>query len=243
MEFTKDRQQAMQTLLRDEVLHIDMLENLRHYGATVVAANDAGVLLWRPDAALYMLSAQDEKTAAALARQAKGPVRAAVAHQPFCVPVLLREWGLVQWMVCTQAAYLDSRMPPEPAGIEVRPLGPDALALVQRHYKAGADDGYILGRIAAGRLFGGYMGGEMAGFVGLHEEGTAGMLEVLPAFRRRGVGRALCRFIYRWMMERGLVPHAHIEADNEASLALQRQMGCVFSPPHIVWMEAPGGGM
>ena len=40
-------------------------------------------------------------------------------------------------------------------------------------------------------MTGAFLDGVLAGLIGIHEEGSIGMLEVLPAYRRRGLGYAL----------------------------------------------------
>lgn len=48
-----------------------------------------------------------------------------------------------------------------------------------------------MGRLRAGVMLGAFLRDRPAGFIGLHEEGSMGMPEVLPEFRRMGVARAL----------------------------------------------------
>ena len=40
-------------------------------------------------------------------------------------------------------------------------------------------------------FFGAFVDGQLAGFVGEHSEGSMGMLEIFPAYRRRGLGYSL----------------------------------------------------
>ena len=42
---------------------------------------------------------------------------------------------------------------------------------------------YVAERLAAGAMTGAFLDGVLAGFIGIHEEGSIGMLEVLPAYR------------------------------------------------------------
>ena len=50
---------------------------------------------------------------------------------------------------------------------------------------------YVEDRLKAGVIFGAFVDGRLAGFVGEHHEGSMGMLEVVPEFRRRGIAQAL----------------------------------------------------
>ena len=96
---------------------------------------------------------------------------------------------------------------------------------------------YIECRLAAGEMFGAFKDGELAGFIGLHEEGSMGMLEVLAAFRRMGVGSLLVATLCRFLMERGLTPFSQFTVDNLASRALHESMGFSISTEFVFWLE------
>ena len=75
-----------------------------------------------------------------------------------------------------------------------------------------------------------------AGFVGFHEEGSIGMLEVLPAWRRRGLGELLLRAAVNRALERGALPFAQVIEDNAPSLALQQKAGLTLSGTRMFWL-------
>ena len=91
------------------------------------------------------------------------------------------------------------------------------------------------GAVARGML-GAFVEGEPAGFVGFHAEGTIGMLEVLPPYRRRGVGEALLRGAVRLALERGQYAFGQVFTDNAPSLALQRKVGLAVSEEILYWL-------
>lgn len=55
-------------------------------------------------------------------------------------------------------------------------------------------------------MTGAFLDGVLAGFIGIHEEGSIGMLEVLPAYRRRSLGYALEAGAIRPRTEGGRYP-------------------------------------
>ena len=82
---------------------------------------------------------------------------------------------------------------PLPFGGELRLLDRSWAPWVYGHYShAFGGVAYMEGAIDRGML-GAFVDGERAGFAGFHIEGAIGMLEVLPPFRRRGIGEALLR--------------------------------------------------
>ena len=62
------------------------------------------------------------------------------------------------------------------------------------------------------------------------------MLEVLPAYRRRGLGELLQRAAINLALERGQIPFGQIIDGNEASLALQRKLGMAVSRSRLFWL-------
>ena len=63
------------------------------------------------------------------------------------------------------------------------------------------------------------------GFAGFHEEGSMGMLVVLPEYRRQGVGERLERHLIRSAMLSGGIPYCNVFISNSASLSLQAKLG------------------
>lgn len=84
-------------------------------------------------------------------------------------------------------------------------------------------------------MTGAFIDGEIAGFIGSHSEGSIGMLEVLPKFRRRGLGKALEQYRINTYIKDGKVPYCHILETNEVSLALEKALGYNISDESSVY--------
>ena len=67
-------------------------------------------------------------------------------------------------------------------------------------------------------------------------EGSVGMLEVLPEYRRQGAATALMAAMVNFCLERGCVPFSQIFAGNEASLGLHRKMGFSIAQRPMYWV-------
>lgn len=138
--------------------------------------------------------------------------------------------------ICSQWVY-PGDVPPAQPSCEIRPLELRHAEKAAKHY--GLFDNampYITERIAAGRMWGVFEDGALAGFIGTHSEGSMGMLEVLPEFRRRGYGLALEQFLIAWHLARGWTPFGHVVAGNEASINLQKKAGLVRAELPAIWM-------
>lgn len=229
-----DRDRAVAYLEQAPLENIDMLENLRHFGAQVLAADEEGVLL-RADNGLLMLSCADE----AAERFCSGlpPAELFLAHGQAAAQAAIRATGFSVDMRCRQTAWLGAQPPPVgDTGLEMRTLGPEWEDFVQQHYGLDIGGGYMRGRLEAGVMVGAFTEGEIAGFAGEHAEHTMGMLEVLPAYRRRGVGRALTAHLVARNLAQGRVPHAQADVDNHASLTMQQSMGFAVGTGVLYWL-------
>ena len=92
-------------------------------------------------------------------------------------------------------------------------------------------------------MIGAFFGEALAGFVGQHEEGSMGLLEVLPEYRGRGIGKALLAAAVNWQLERGQVPYSQIVDGNEISYRLHRSMGFSITPQvSVYWLMEPVEG-
>lgn len=58
------------------------------------------------------------------------------------------------------------------------------------------DVDYIKNRIKTNTMLGAFIDKKLVGFIGTHEEGSIGILEVLPQYRKRGIGEMLQKCAY-----------------------------------------------
>lgn len=232
-----DTKRAVQYLTGDPLLHMDMLECIRGGHARLLEVSDAGVLLANPKTENYMMSTED-KTAAIRMIAAVPAAGAFVAHQAFYVQTLRQKFGFRVDMPCLQAAYLKKTpLPPADPVIDIRPLGEEHLSFIMEHYSHADDEAYHLERLKAGVMFGAFIDDALAGFIGTHGEGSLGMLEVLPRYRRRGVARALETYAANRMLAQGKIPFAQIIVGNTPSLELHRKLQFAISENTLHWLS------
>ncbi|MGI6699039.1 MAG: GNAT family N-acetyltransferase [Christensenellales bacterium] len=91
-----------------------------------------------------------------------------------------------------------------------------------------------------GDILGAYVEGELAGFIGFHEEGSIGMLVVLPAYRRMGLGFQLEGAAINRQLSQGLPPYCQVRVDNEPSQQLQKKLGMIRCETPCLWMVKHG---
>lgn len=222
--------------MQDRFENIQIEEALRRGLAKLIEAGTAGRIAARPDGTIL----SDITDGAALCSR----VRALGLEQcrQYCVrsqdaaDALCREFGLHGQMPCTQAVYLKSE-PPVLTPCDIRPLGQEYAPCLAAHYHPEENNlAYLRERIACGQMWGLFDGEALAGFIGMHDEGSMGLLEILPEYRRRGYGYLLEGNLIRLHLERGWVPFCHVVAGNHASLRLQEKLGMTFSAQPAIWV-------
>ena len=87
-----------------------------------------------------------------------------------------------------------------------------------------------------GNLFCAFAGDDFVGFSGNHLDGSLGLLDIFPAYQRKGYGEQLERFMINYILEKGDVPYGEIVLGNQASEKLQRKLGFDISEEVITWL-------
>lgn len=82
-----------------------------------------------------------------------------------------------------------------------------------------------------------YTGGEISGYIGRHDEGSIGLLEIFPKFRRMGLGAFLVDYSVKMLTGSGEIAYCNIETTNEKSLKMHLKMGFVPSEKLVYWCK------
>lgn len=226
---------------QDPILYLDITETIRRGIGHVVDACPTGALVAFDDDTQqaenvdFTMFALDEETAQRLTTRLPPDSRLVTVHDSFSLPILERQFGLRIGNPCTQFSWL----PPDPlplpnSDLAVRPLSPAHTEEVCAHYKLGSSS-YMEWLIAHGRLYGAFEGDILTGFIGCHAEGSMGLLEVFPAYRRRGIAGLLQRWLTNLELSRGHIPYGQVFTGNAPSIALQHSLGFQSSNGVLYW--------
>ncbi len=229
---------ALACLNRNRLLYLNMLEVLRRGSAELLWAGEGGVLLYDRGSGAYMLTARDRAALDGMLPLLPADCDLLVGHDLWYRDELAGRFGLWKEELCVQAAWMAPEPPEAPAfGGELHLLGEEWAPYVCEHYSKSDIGGleHIRQAIGAGML-GAFVDGTLAGFAGFHGEGSIGLLEVLPAYRRRGLGEALLRGAVRLALERGQYAFGQVLIDNAPSLALQKKVGMTLSEQPLYWL-------
>lgn len=148
-----------------------------------------------------------------------------------------REFGFPGNHPCTQWVYCLPEAPVYP-DCDIRLLTEDFVQTVGERYHNETD--YVRDRISAGCMWGLFEDGVLAGFIGIHTERAIGMLEIEPAYRKRGYAYALEAFLIGHLMKDGATPYCHVIDGNDASVRLQEKLGMRKAELPVIWCWAEG---
>ena len=227
---------ALQYLNRDYMHNLDMIECLRRDLYDVVYAAEDGVLIRdKLDGYTHMLACRDAEAALRIAKLTQSGCGLFVAHQADTVEPLRELLGFDEASECWQAIYLKDT--PLPVGdFDIRRLDLSYAPFVAEHYNGPDCLEYMQWQINDGAMLGAFVDGELAGFIGRHDQGALGVLEVLPEYRRRGIATALESTAINRELQEGHVPYCHLYTDNLASRALQQSLGLSFADKNVWWL-------
>lgn len=230
-------ERALDYLRRDPVLYACLLEPIRRDSAILQDVGSDGLLLFEQVSGAYMMSAATEGAYRRLIQLVPKGCDLFVGHETWYMDRVIQRLGLGGHMVCFSAVW-PTRTPVElpPFQGELRLLGPEYAPWVTECYRESDGDVARMERAIARGMLGIFLDGTCAGFVGFHDEGSMGMLEVLPAYRRRGLGEVLEKAAINLALERGKYPFCQVEESNAGSLALQRKVGMARSKTKLFWL-------
>ena len=229
-------EQAIEFLSQNTVLHIDMLEGILRGEVRLLDVSDDGVSMYHRSGETTMMSARNEEAAIRMISRMEA-AKLIVAHQEFFLEPLKRKFSITETLECNQVAYLRTgSLPKASCPAFICQLDGRHLPFIIKHYSHATDSDYILDRLQANAMFGAYIKNDLVGFIGVHAEGSIGMLEVLPQYRRQGIAKALETHLVNDFLSHGEIPFAQIITGNAVSLTLHRQLGFSVSDHPIWWL-------
>ena len=224
------KEKALEFLNKDYLLNVDMIECIRRDICRILYASDKAVLIVADSGRVYMLSCEDRELGLELIKTHQPPW--VVLHQ-MDMREAVAGLGYRIGDECWQSAYTKTT-PMEETLADIRRLDRRFLKRIADNYEL-ADEEEIAALLDAGVIYGAFAGGELAGFIGKHEEGSVGLLFVFPEFRRMGIAEALERNYVNRELAEGNVAYGQIFVGNTPSRQLQEKLGMDFSDKFICW--------
>lgn len=229
------KERVIGRLLAHKRDNIHMIESLARGRWELLYEDGGDILIYERGCALAMLTVTDRKKGEELLDLVPEGIKFFQLSQEFMIPVLEERLGMHVDVQCVNACYtVGTQLPVRHK--DIRLLTAEDAVYVREHYPYDSLVD-VEERIRSGAVFGAYVEGTLAGFVGEHEEGSIGMLFVLPEFRGRGIGRSLEAFLINRHLALGYTPYGQIAVGNEASCRLQEKIGLYLSKGRVWWMS------
>jgi len=219
------KEQALRYLERDAVLYMGLISPIKRDTADILYAGQDGVFLRERESGVYMIDVCNLGKGKELLDEIGKPVHICI-YKKEIADYLNEKHGYKKYVENVQAAYMKAEsVKLSSSGLEMQLLTLEQLEQVHAYYRDHLDYDYLKARILRSAIYGGFLNGELCGFAGMHTEGAIGILMVLEKFRGRGVAQELYGALVNIMLEKGDIPYAQIEYDNDASLGLHRKLG------------------
>ncbi len=256
------KQRLIGRLMKDKRNYIHMIENLRRGRAEILYWEGSDILLYDRRCATCMISASSREAGERMLALIPAETGSIVTSQAFLNEMLCRDdksgtqsVGAVQGSTdlhgigeyhgiyggygihseCRQLLYTQ-KVPLPVKHKDIRPLTMEHLDYVSEHYSYD-DRSYVEARIREGVMYGAFVEDKQVGFMGMHNEGSLGLLYVEEAYRRRGIALSLEAYMINRTLEKGWIPYGHVIVGNEESFALQERLGLYRSDKTVWWLE------
>lgn len=240
----QSEQELILCLSKQKRKYIHLMELFSRGRAYIVCQQGQNVLVNVENTQIYALYAKDPETAGQLMDSfradklpGEGAVVLAVCEENVR-DLAVREYGLTVRKTCYQACYT-RREPLRVKHHNIRPLGVKDLAYVTECCPL-CDRIYLNRRLLAGAVYGVYMEHDEripAGFIGLHEDGSMGMLYVNEIYRHQGLAVSLESWLINQLIRQGEIPYCQIEEGNLSALELQEKIGLYMCNEAMWWLS------
>ena len=111
------------------------------------------------------------------------------------------------------------------------------LSFILYHYNL-LEESEIQKIISMNHLYIGYKKNILVGFIGLHLEGSIGLLYILEEYKGNGYGTELEMFLVNHLLFKNKIPFGQVETENNHSIFLQKKLGFTFSTEKQYWFES-----
>lgn len=219
---------------RGVVNHIDMIEAIRIKKAEILYSSQEGVMIYEKESQTCMIAAENFEPCRRILAQ--NTYHQFAVHQKELAEEIQAQYHFSTRVLTNQAAWMQKKAPAfDDSGIIT--LNQEHASQVCSFYGTMEDPGdYVRELISRGQMWGIFEQEKMAGFAGEHLEGSMGLLEILPEYRRKRYGFRLEAFLIRHFLENGKIPFCQVIEGNTESMSLQKKLGMEISEQPTWWL-------
>lgn len=215
-------------LKRDPILYAEMMEVYRLGNCEILYEENDGILLYDHTSHEYLATANTKAGAKDILLKIPTDYEMLIVHDDVFLELENIDFKFANKLVFYNYLY-DKRAKykiPE-NNLEFKMLDDQYIPFVKEHYSVESlcNDQYIKSRIQAVML-GAFIDGKIVGFIGMHDNGAIGMLEVLEAYRRKHIGMLLQMMYTNYLLDEkypGAI-YSQVYENNEVSTHLQNKL-------------------
>ena len=250
-------------LMKQKLLHIDMIEMINRGVAELVYEQEGQYLLRNLETGIYYYSDLLQRETSLLTVDMCGKLEATsyyedtallVVHSAEEVKRAEKELGMTLICGCFLATYTKKekasvsglyRPDGKPLengnaqGLVILPLGMEHCELVMEAHPD-TEESYLEEQIVKGQMIGAFIDERLVGMAGYNDCGDIGLLYVYPQYRKRHIGKALLTCLVNQTLENGQIPYCMFEEgadDSEAVRKLLDSMGMYTAKNEIFWLS------
>lgn len=152
--------------------------------------------------------------------------------------ILVDKYHKTYQFACYQAVYASEKKIDIdfPQNVCIKNLTLEHFSFIKKYYEHSEDVEHLENIITRGHLWGLFEKNELAGFIGIHDEGSMGILEVRDGYQRKGYGYLLEGYLINYFIDQGWVPFCQVIDHNLPSLSLQKKLGLKLSKHLSYWL-------
>ncbi|MBQ7919878.1 MAG: tRNA (guanosine(37)-N1)-methyltransferase TrmD [Lachnospiraceae bacterium] len=228
------KQSIVKRLSKKKRLYIHMMELLSRGLGEVLYERGMDIVLFEPESELYMVCAESLESAKYLVDKYLNSAGLVLTTSEVVVQALEEKKGM---HICHKVwQYVYTLKEPLPVKHkDIRRLTMEHFAYVTEHYDMD-DEEYVRNRIEKGQMFGAFVEDRLVGFVGVHAEGSCGLLYVDESCRGMGIGQSLENYIINYVKSLGFTPYGQVKEGNVASIKLQEKNGLYMAEEPLYWV-------
>ena len=231
----QEKQRLIRQLSARKRSNIHMMETLGRGNGEILFWKDEDILIYDRSSGACLISAGSPEGGERMMEHVPENCSLFVTSREYLNSIIEKRFGVQVRSCCYQACYT-RREALAVKHKDIRLLGEEHLNYICEHYPYGGRE-YIRGRIQAKVMYGAFLDEKIAGFAGMHDDGSMGLLYVEEDFRGMGLGQSLEAFQINRLKDLGFTPYAHIFSDNEVSIRLQEKLGLYLSEDTVWWLE------
>lgn len=228
-------EQALNYLDKNKLLNVSMTEPIRRGLADVLYAGTDGAMIRLGSDGLIMISVDTPEKGMELLSTVEN-IGMVVVHQEFLIEPVMEAYGKKRANICDQAVYTRKELLPVKEDTDIRLLDESYHQVVTERYHLMDNPDYIMELIQLGVMHGIFVDNELAGFMGMHTEGSLGLLEIFPEYQRRGLGGELQKYMINFVLKKGWVPFGQVIVGNRESMGLQKKLSMELADGKVTWI-------